>query len=110
MLGDEGNDDLDGGRDNDFLNGGSALNDLSGKGGDDCLDLFGDANERASGGAGNDLIFAADGNGDDIFCGAGIDTVSVDARDPADPQDRVAADCENKVLQDSPLKATAPRQ
>jgi hypothetical protein len=96
LLGDEGNDDLDGGRDNDFLNGGFGRNDLSGKGGDDCLDLFGDANERASGGDGGDLIFANDGNGDDIFCGAGIDSVSHDAAD------RVAADCENKVLQTPP--------
>ena len=58
--------------------------------------LSGAANERASGGAGNDLIFSADGNGDDIFCGAGNDSVSHDAAD------RVAADCENKVLQTPP--------
>jgi Ca2+-binding RTX toxin-like protein len=95
---DDGNDDLDGGRDNDFLSGDAGRNNLSGKGGDDCLNLRGDANERASGGDGDDLIFANDGNGDDIFCGAGIDSVAADA------EDRVAADCE-VVLRPPPLQA-----
>ena len=100
LSGDDGNDDLDGGIDNDFLSGGFGRNELSGKGGDDCLNLFGDANERASGGDGDDLIFANDGNGDDIFCGAGIDSVAVD--DAVDAQDRVAADCENKSVPPPP--------
>jgi Ca2+-binding RTX toxin-like protein len=85
---DDGNDDLDGGRDNDFLSGDAGRNNLSGKGGDDCLNLRGDANERASGGDGDDLIFANDGNGDVIVCGAGHDTVAPDAGD------RVAGNCE----------------
>jgi hypothetical protein len=97
---DDGNDDLDGGRDNDFLAGGSDRNDLSGAGGDDCLILQGDENERASGGYGDDIIFAddfgADTNGDDIFCGAGIDAVRADA------QDRVAAGCEVVVVETPP--------
>jgi Ca2+-binding RTX toxin-like protein len=100
LRGDDGNDDLDGGRDNDWLEGDAGRNDLSGKGGDDCLNLRGDANERASGGDGGDLIFANDGNGDDIFCGAGIDSVAVD--DAVDAQDRVAADCENKSVPPPP--------
>jgi Ca2+-binding RTX toxin-like protein len=105
LLGDDGNDDLDGGRDNDFLRGGAGRNDLSGNGGDDCLNLNGAANERASGGDGDDIIFAdesffgADSNGDDVFCGAGHDTVN------ADEDDRVAADCEDVLVQTS-LQAT----
>jgi hypothetical protein len=77
--------------------GGAGTNDLSGNGGGDCLDLTGDANERASAGDGDDIIFARDGNGDDIFCGAGDDTVD------ADEEDRVAADCE-LVIRPNPLQ------
>jgi Ca2+-binding RTX toxin-like protein len=99
LLGDNGNDNLDGGRDNDLLEGGAGRNDLSGNGGDDCLLLSGAANERASGGDGDDLIGNPDGNGDDIFCGAGHDTVV------ADEEDRVAANCED-VIEPSPLQAT----
>ena len=47
---------------------------------------------------GNDLIGSADGNRDDIFCGAGNDTVF------ADEEDRVAENCE-VVVRDSPLQA-----
>jgi hypothetical protein len=50
---------------------------------------------------GNDLIGSADGNRDDIFCGAGNDTVF------ADEEDRVAENCE-VVVRDSPLQATGP--
>jgi Ca2+-binding RTX toxin-like protein len=89
LLGNDGNDDLEGGRDNDFVQGDAGRNDLSGNGGDDCLIPLGDENERVSGGGGDDLIIAFDGNGDDVFCGAGIDTVWADA------QDRVAANCED---------------
>jgi hypothetical protein len=91
LFGDNGNDDLDGGRDNDLLRGGAGRNTLSGNGGDDCLDLGGDENEQASGGDGDDLVFADDGNGDDVFCGAGHDTVTADA------EERVAANCEDVV-------------
>jgi hypothetical protein len=105
LLGNDGNDDLDGGIDNDALSGDAGRNDLSGNGGDDCLLLSGDENERASGGDGDDIIFAddsffgADSNGDDVFCGAGIDAVLADA------EDRVAANCEG-VLEQTPLQAT----
>jgi Ca2+-binding RTX toxin-like protein len=95
LLGEDGNDDLDGGIDNDGLAGNAGRNDLSGNGGADCLVLEGDANERASGGAGDDLIGGRDGNADDIFCGAGDDWVEADA------DDRVAANCEH-VLRPSP--------
>ena len=98
MFGGDGNDDLDGGRDNDALLGDAGRNDLSGNGGDDCFLLSGDANERASGGDGDDIFFVADGNADDIFCGAGDDTVDADA------DDRVAADCEH-VRRPPPLQA-----
>jgi Ca2+-binding RTX toxin-like protein len=97
LSGDNGNDDLDGGRDNDLLNGNAGRNDLSGNDGDDCLLLKGDANERASGGDGDDVIFAddsffgVDSNGDDVFCGADHDTVLADA------DDRAAANCEDVV-------------
>jgi Ca2+-binding RTX toxin-like protein len=99
LQGEDGNDDLDGGRDNDLLVGGTGRNVLSGNGGDDCLLLFGDENERASGGDGDDLIGNPDGNGDDVFCGAGHDTVN------ADVEDRVAANCED-VVRFSLLQAT----
>jgi hypothetical protein len=89
LSGDDGNDLLAAGRDNDYLLGGAGRNDLSGNGGSDCLVLSGDENERVSGGDGDDLFFAAEFNGDDIFCGAGHDTVR------ADEEDRVATDCED---------------
>ncbi len=89
VRGAEGNDSLTAGRDNDYLDGGPGTNDLSGNGGDDCLILRGDENERASGGDGDDIFDSIDVNGDDIFCGAGHDTVEADA------EDRVAADCED---------------
>ena len=108
LLGNNGNDDLDGGIDNDYLSGAAGRNDLSGNGGDDCLNLSGDENERASAGDGDDLIFAddsyfgADSNADDIFCGAGIDTVLADA------EDRVAADCEDVVGQTPQATGSTP--
>jgi Ca2+-binding RTX toxin-like protein len=98
VSGDEGNDRLTAGRDNDFLQGGAGRNDHSGNGGDDCFELTGAENERVSGGDGDDIVDVNDGNGDDIFCGAGHDTVLADA------EDRVAADCED-VVRESPLQA-----
>jgi hypothetical protein len=94
----QGNDILTAGRDNDYLDGGTGTNDLSGNGGDDCLILRGDENERASGGDGDDIFDSIDVNGDNIFCGAGHDTVEADA------EDRVAADCED-VLRPFALQA-----
>lgn len=47
---------------------------------------------------GADESFFVDSNGDDIFCGAGIDTVRADA------EDRVAAGCE-VVFRPSSLQA-----
>ena len=99
LLGEVGNDVLEGGRDTELLQGDAGRNDLSGKGGDDCLLLTGDENERASGGDGDDLIGNPDGNKDDVFCGTGHDTVV------ADVEDRVAANCE-VVLRVSTLQAT----
>jgi Ca2+-binding RTX toxin-like protein len=99
LEGENGNDDLDGGPDNDLLQGGAGRNDLSDNGGDDCLILQGAENERASGGDGDDLIFADDSNVDDVFCGAGHDAVDVDE------EDRVAANCED-VLMETSLQAT----
>jgi hypothetical protein len=87
LFGGDGNDILTAGRDKDVMFGNAGRNTLSGNGGDDCFVLGGAENERASGGDGDDIIFAQDGNGDDIYCGAGIDTVLADA------EDRVAADC-----------------
>jgi Ca2+-binding RTX toxin-like protein len=91
LFGQEGNDDLEGGTDNDLLDDDAGRNVYSGRGGNDCINVFGDENERASGNVGDDLITANDGNADDIFCGAGIDTVVADA------DDRVAADCEHDL-------------
>jgi serralysin len=104
LFGGEGNDDLDGGRDNDLLDGGHGTNDLSGNGGADCLLLLeGDANERASGGDGDDLISAHDTNVDDVFCGAGNDTVEADPNDlingvAASSQAAPIGDCEHVLL------------
>jgi Ca2+-binding RTX toxin-like protein len=95
VNGGDGNDSLTAGRDNDYLVGGAGRNTLSGNGGGDCFALAGEANEQASGGDGNDIFSARDGNADDIFCGAGDDTVQ------ADEEDRVAADCENEIPQTS---------
>jgi len=99
LYGENGNDILSGGPDNDFLVGGAGRNDLSGNGGDDCLALFGAPNERVSGGDGDDIIGAADGNGDDVFCGTGLDTVLADA------EDRVAANCEDVIEPPSALQS-----
>jgi Ca2+-binding RTX toxin-like protein len=98
LFGEGGNDILTGGRVTDLLRGGPGTNDLSGNGGGDCLFLFGDENEQASGGEGDDIFFVEDGNGDDIFCGAGHDTVDADAND------RVAANCED-VFRPTSLRA-----
>ena len=97
LFGGDGNDDLTGGRDNDLLGGDAGRNVLSGNGGGDCFGLSGAENERVSGGDGDDIIVANDGNRDNIFCGAGQDTVR------ADEEDRVAADCED-VLRPSSLQ------
>jgi hypothetical protein len=103
LFGDNGNDSLVGGLDNDYLAGDAGRNVLSGEGGNDCLDLTGDANERASGGDGDDIIFAVDGNVDDVFCGAGIDTVEADPNDlingvAASSQAAPIGDCENVLV------------
>jgi Ca2+-binding RTX toxin-like protein len=102
LSGDDGNDLLAAGRDNDCLLGGAGRNDLSGNGGSDCLVVFGDENERVSGGDGDDIVMAWDANWDDIFCGAGHDTVSADA------EDRVATDCEDVFSQSLPPGLQAP--
>jgi serralysin len=98
LAGEDGNDLLVGGRDNDNLVGGGGTNDYSGNGGGDCINLGGAENERASGGDGADIILAVDGNGDDVFCGPGNDSVDADA------DDRVAASCE-VVTRPTPLQA-----
>jgi hypothetical protein len=103
-VGTEQNDRITGSRDDDSTEALGGRNDLSGNGGDDCLDLGGDAleNERVSRGDGDDLLFPGDLDGDDVFCGAGHDTVIADA------ENRVAADCED-VIRPSPSRRLAPR-
>ena len=107
LFGDDGNDDLDGGRDNDGMDGEGGRNkSLSGKGGDDCVRLSGDENERVSLGDGDDLIVAEDGNGDDVFCGAGHDTGALPTRGgPGGSQLRGACS-----VPTSPCRRLAPRQ
>ena len=56
--------------------------------GDDVVDGGGGV-DLLSGEGGNDIINARDGKGDNVSCGVGTDSVS------ADPQDKVAKDCEN---------------
>ena len=71
MLGNDGNDQLDGGFGEDYVDGGA---------GDDTISGTQDA-DRVSGGTGNDRIDAVDGAVDRIDCGEGFDIVSVDVND-----------------------------
>jgi len=89
LFGGPGNDGLVGGLGNDVLNGGLSNDRLVGGDGSDRL-IGGPGNDQFNGGKGSDTIIANDTRGavDTVQCGAGRDTVV------ANPQDRVAADCE----------------
>ena len=80
-----GADQLDGGLGDDRLNGGRGPDRYLGGEGNDVIESFDNYDE-------NGLHFSPDqvslGSSDEVFCGAGTDTVSVD------PADTIAADCE----------------
>lgn len=71
LFGGSGADDLLGGPDEDKLTGGSGPDTLSGGLGWD----------EFRGGPGNDTILAADGRGEDVWCGPGTDTANLDRYD-----------------------------
>ena len=71
LYGGKGNDQLYGGPDEDKLYGGPGADFLTGGAGWD----------EFHGGAGNDAIDSADGRGESVYCGTGIDTVRADRFD-----------------------------
>jgi Ca2+-binding RTX toxin-like protein len=80
MHGKAGKDELNGGRGKDTLDGGVANDRLDGDYGPD----------REFGGPGNDLILAADGYKDIVYCGLGTEDTAY-----VDNQDVVNKECEN---------------
>jgi Ca2+-binding RTX toxin-like protein len=80
IRGKAGTDELNGGRGNDTLDGGVADDRVDGDYGSD----------REVGGPGNDLILAADGYKDTVYCGLGTDDTAY-----VDNQDVVNKECEN---------------
>lgn len=79
--------DVDGGAGDDVLTGNELANALDGGAGNDAID-GGAGADSLTGGDGDDTIQSRDSTADDVRCGAGTDTVTVD------PSDTVAADCE----------------
>jgi Ca2+-binding RTX toxin-like protein len=73
LFGDEGNDQLTGGKANDIVHGGEGNDRLSGGAGNDVL-LGDGGNDRLQGGGGNDSLSGGDGN-DQIEGDAGDDTL-----------------------------------
>jgi RTX calcium-binding nonapeptide repeat (4 copies) len=79
------------------MNGGADNDRLSGGAGNDRMD-GGAGNDIVIAGAGNDIVKVRDNRQDTVNCGAGKDTVTVDAKD------RVARNCETvKRLARPPL-------
>lgn len=88
LLGGIGGDLLDGGVGNDVLSGGSGNDLLTGGLGNDRV-TGGAGADRISGGAGNDTINARDGVRENVSCGPGRDTATVDRRDRVTGCERV---------------------
>lgn len=80
LRGGGGRDSLYAGRGRDRLDGGPGVDVLGGGAGGDEI-RGGRGHDKILGGSGNDVIDARDGEGDDISCGAGRDTVRADAID-----------------------------
>lgn len=80
LSGGKGNDQLDGGSGKDDLKGGDGNDIVEGRSGNDKLD-GGKGRDKLDGGSGHDKILARDGEKDEVFCGSGRDTVTVDERD-----------------------------
>lgn len=86
LLGGDGADTLDGDSENDSLDGGAGNDNLTGDDGDDSVTGGPGADSiRGDGptafGNGNDTIAAADGKADQVDCGFGADTATVDTAD-----------------------------
>jgi hypothetical protein len=84
LLGEAGADDLRGGAGSDRAAGGDGDDRVDGGTGDDVLDdraLGGSGRDRLFGGAGADRVRTAGGGADRVDCGAGRDSVVLDARD-----------------------------
>ena len=84
LLGGAGNDDVRGDAGRDRLAGGSGDDRVDGGAGADVLDerkLGGIGEDRLLGGTGNDRIATAGSTADDVDCGAGSDSVTLDLKD-----------------------------
>jgi hypothetical protein len=93
LLGGAGNDDLRGGDGRDTLGGGSGADRVDGGAGNDFLDdrkLGGDGEDRLLGGTGNDRIATAGSTGDNVDCGPGKDSVTLDLKDRQRRCERIA--------------------
>jgi Ca2+-binding RTX toxin-like protein len=82
IHGDSGDDTLEGGDGADQIDGGSGPDELFGDAGDDLI-VGGPDSDTIDGDDGDDTIRAADASHDEIDCGAGNDTVYVEADAPA---------------------------
>lgn len=76
----KGNDQVDGGSGHDKLYGGDGNDVVEGRSGNDVLD-GGKGKDALDGGSGDDRMRARDGAKDELFCGSGKDSVTVDAKD-----------------------------
>ena len=84
LLGDAGNDDLRGQAGKDVTGGGAGNDRVDGGAGNDLLDerrLGGAGADRLFGGAGNDRVRSADRTKDNVDCGLGVDSASLDTLD-----------------------------
>ncbi len=79
----DGSDTLEGGDGDDYLEGGFGNDVLDGGAGTD--QFMGDRTERDVIAIGNDQIRARDGVAEQVNCGIGADTATVDAGDAVDP-------------------------
>ena len=84
LLGGAGNDDLRGGSGADRLGGGTGADRVDGGSGNDLLDdrkLGGYGKDRLLGGTGNDRVRTAGSTTDDVDCGPGTDSITLDLKD-----------------------------
>ena len=90
IAGGPDSDDLHGGLGSDSIDAGEGRDLVSGGPGDDTI-TGGPHPDSLHAGRGDDTVFAADGAIDRVRCGPGVDSYT------ADPQDRIARDCENDI-------------
>ena len=80
LSGEQGNDSLSSGGGDDFLNGDDGNDKLDGGAGNDKL-TGGTGTDTFAAGTGDDTVFAADGLAEQVDCGDGNDTATVDEQD-----------------------------